>query len=198
MLYDITHRTTYNYGSDVSVSHHLAHLHPRALPWQEVSGFQLDIDPAPTVAAEREDYYGNAAAFFTIDSPHDRLAVTARSRVQVATPRLPVHSPPWEQVRELCASDVFTPDSEGGEFRFDSSYIVRRPMFADYAAPSFTGGRPLLDALIHFNARFFHDFTFDARATTPTGVHHSRMPAPLFNSTTASANMHPADPIMMP
>ena len=37
MLYTLTHRTTYAYNHDVSVSHHLAHLRPRTLPRQEVS-----------------------------------------------------------------------------------------------------------------------------------------------------------------
>ncbi len=43
MLYDITHRTTYGYGSDVSVSHHLAHLHPRDLPLQQIRDFKLSV-----------------------------------------------------------------------------------------------------------------------------------------------------------
>jgi transglutaminase-like putative cysteine protease len=166
MLYDVTHRTTYSYGSDVSVSHHLAHLHPRALDSQEVTDFKLAVDPAPTVNTERLDYYGNTTTFFTISNPHDRLSVTARSRVKVAAPMLPAATPAWQQVRDKCASDVFTPDSEVGEFRFDSPYIVRRAIFADYAALSFTKDRPLLDAVIDFNARIFRDFKFDSRATT--------------------------------
>ncbi|MEI9897505.1 MAG: transglutaminase N-terminal domain-containing protein [Chthoniobacter sp.] len=69
MLYDITHRTTYGYGSDVSVSHHLAHLHPRDLPAQQVGNFRLTVEPTPVVSAERVDYYGNPTNFFTIGSP---------------------------------------------------------------------------------------------------------------------------------
>ena len=45
MLYDITHRTTYGYGSDVSVSHHLAHLQPRELRSQQVADFRLLVEP---------------------------------------------------------------------------------------------------------------------------------------------------------
>ncbi len=37
MLYAITHRTTYGYESDVSFSHHLAHLRPRELPRLQVA-----------------------------------------------------------------------------------------------------------------------------------------------------------------
>ena len=168
MLYDITHRTTYGYGSDVSVSHHLAHLHPRDLPSQQISDFKLLVDPAPVVSAEHVDYYGNNTTFFSIGSPHDRLVVTARSRVRISAPVLPdpARTPAWQLVRDRCASDVLTPDSEVGEFRFDSPNVARRPIFADYAAPAFPKDRPLLEAVVDFTGRIFRDFKFDSRATT--------------------------------
>jgi transglutaminase-like putative cysteine protease len=168
MLYDITHRTTYGYRSDVAVSHHLAHLHPRDLDRQQVTDFRISIDPVPVVSTERTDYYGNLTAFFSINSPHDRLAVTARSRVRVSAPVLPgpAATPAWQLVRDRCASDVLTMDSAVGEFRFDSAQITRRPAFAEYATPSFPKDRPLLEAIVDFNSRIFRDFRFDARATT--------------------------------
>ncbi len=166
MLYQVTHRTTYGYGSDVAVSHHVAHLRPRELAWQQVADYTLTIDPVPTVTTERTDFYGNAASFFSIGSPHDRLTVTARSRVRVRASGLPERTPAWQQVRDRCASDVLTPDSAVGEFRFDSPYITRKAAFADYAVTSFPKDRPLLEAVGDFTARIFRDFKFDARATT--------------------------------
>ncbi|EDY22053.1 transglutaminase domain protein [Chthoniobacter flavus Ellin428] len=168
MLYDITHRTTYGYGSDVAVSHHLAHLRPRQLPAQQVDDFQLLVEPTSAVSAERVDYYGNTTTFFSIGSPHDCLTVTARSRVRVAAPASPAPSDTlaWQLVRDRCASDVLTPDSAVGEFRFESPNIARRSIFADYAALSFVQDRPLLEAIVDFNARIFQDFKFDPRATT--------------------------------
>ncbi len=168
MFYAVTHRTRYAYGSDVSISHHVAHLRPRELPGQQVSDFDLTIAPAPAVSTERIDLYGNTATFFTIDVPHEGLTVTARSRVRVAAPTLPpaASTPTWEQVRKRCANDVLTADSAVGEFRFDSPLITRHPAFADYAAPSFPKDRPLLDGVADFTARIFRDFKFDPRATT--------------------------------
>jgi len=166
VLYQVTHRTTYGYGTDVAVSHHLAHLRPRELPWQQVSDYVLSIDPTPAVTNERTDFYGNAASFISISSPHDRLVVTARSRVRVRASGLPERTPPWQQVRNRCASDVLTPDSAVGEFRFDSPHIIRKPAFAEYAAASFPRDRPLLEAVSDFMGRIFRDFRFDPRATT--------------------------------
>ncbi len=166
MLYQVTHRTTYGYGSDVAVSHHLAHLHPRELPCQQVANFALTIEPPPAVQSERVDYFGNGAHYFSIGSPHDRLTVTARSQVRVAAAALPERTPAWQQVRDRCASDTLTADSAAGEFRFDSPYIVRKPAFADYAVTSFPKDRPLLDAVRDFIGRIFRDFKFDPKATT--------------------------------
>ena len=168
MLYAITHRTSYGYGSAVSVSHHLAHLRPRDLPRQQVSDYTVTVEPAPTASSEHIDYYGNAVRFFTIGTPHERLVVTARSRIRIAAPLLPnpAQTMAWEQVRARCAKDVLTPDSAVGEFRFDSPHIARKPAFADYAAPSFPKNRPLLEGVMDFTARIFRDFKFDSRATT--------------------------------
>ena len=168
MLYAVTHRTTYGYGSDVSVSHHLAHLRPRDLPRQQVSDYTVTVEPAPTASSEHVDYYGNAVRFFTIGTPHERLVVTARSRIRIDAPLLPnpAQTMVWEQVRSRCSKDVLTPDSAVGEFRFDSPHIARKPAFADYAAPSFPKDRPLLEGVIDFTARIFRDFRFDPRATT--------------------------------
>lgn len=168
MQYALTHRTTYRYRSDVAVSHHLARLQPRILPWQQVENFQLEIEPVPVASDERTDWYGNSTSFFSIGSPHEKLVVTARSHVSVTAPFLPVaaQTPPWESVRKRCASDVLTPDSAVGEFRFDSPHITRKAAFADYAAASFPRERPLLEAVSDFTARIYREFKFDPRATT--------------------------------
>jgi transglutaminase-like putative cysteine protease len=168
MRYAVTHRTSYGYRSDVSVSHHIAHLRPRTLPWQEVTDFAIYVEPEPTVTTERVDFYGNTATYLSISAAHERLFVTSRSRVLVTAPVLPVAAltPPWEVVRKRCAADVLTPDSALGEFRFDSPHITRKAAFADYAAASFSPNRPLLEGVADFTARIYRDFKFDSRATT--------------------------------
>jgi len=168
MLYSITHRTTYAYNTDASHSHHLAHLKPRALPRQDVLDFTLRVDPGPSFIADRSDYHGNAVTFFTMAAPHRRLAVFAQSRVLVHKPEwpIPAETPPWEDVRKKCSSDVLNEDSAEGEFCFDSPYISRSPIYAEYAARSFPAGRPLVEAVSEFTGRIFRDFKFDPRATT--------------------------------
>ena len=109
MLYALTHRTTYAYESAVSISHHLAHLRPRELPRQEVTDFALDVSPVASVLVPRTDYFGNAVAFFAIETPHKKLVVTATSRVRVERAPLPAETPAWEAVRDRSHSDILTP-----------------------------------------------------------------------------------------
>lgn len=168
MLYALTHRTTYSYAASVPVSQHLAHLRPRETPWQQLLDFQLYVEPTPSVLTERPDYYGNSTAFITVEGPHQKLFVTARSHVRVTAPLwpAPADTPPWEEVRERGASDEFTADSEAGEFLFNSPHIATDPAYGRYAADSFRPGCPLLAGVADLTGRIYRDFVFDARATT--------------------------------
>jgi transglutaminase-like putative cysteine protease len=168
MLYSIVHRTVYSYGSDVSHSYHLAHVHPRPLARQDVLEYSLGIDPEPAFLVERLDYHGNHSAFFTFGAPHQKLAICVQSRVRVHAPALPEASATlaWEEVRKNCASDTLTEDSAEGEFCFNSPHIVRSSVFGDYAASSFPLGMPLLEGVMDFAGRIYRDFKFDPRATT--------------------------------
>jgi transglutaminase-like putative cysteine protease len=167
VLYAITHRTTYRYRFAVSVSHHLLHLRPRATPRQRPLDFVLAIEPEPAAVKSHTDFHGNTVTFLEVESTHRELTVIARSRVEVAAPSLPAPAatPAWEKVREACGQDVLTPDSEAGEFLFDSSHVLREAALADYATPCFPAGRPLLEGVIELTSRIFRDFKFDPRAT---------------------------------
>jgi len=47
MIYNISHRTIYEYTAPVTVSHHAARVEPRGLPQQETERFSLHIEPTP-------------------------------------------------------------------------------------------------------------------------------------------------------
>lgn len=167
-LFDITHTTTYDYQSPVNVSHHQLRLTPRRLARQFRLAHELVLDPPPAVVSHHTDYFGNEVAFLTLEGAHRRFQVTARSQVAVAPAFLPdpAETPAWETVRTLCRSDRSVPVLEAGEFTFASPLVTTGPEFADYAAPSFLPGRPLLDAVRDFIARIHADFRFDPTATT--------------------------------
>jgi transglutaminase-like putative cysteine protease len=168
MLYAVSHRTVYRYETAASLSYHLAHLQPRETPRQRVLDVEVEVQPAPAISTTRTDLYGNAVTFLSVDNPHTELRVVATSRVRVAPANLPAPgaTPPWETVRDACASDVLDEHSQAGEFMHESPRVAPAGAYAGYAAESFLAGRPLLDALCEFTARIYRDFRFDPRATT--------------------------------
>jgi transglutaminase-like putative cysteine protease len=174
--YRITHRTTYEYQSAVSLCHNIAHLVPRGTARQTCQSSQLVIEPEPNVRSRRFDHYGNETWYFSIETPHQRASVASVSEVTVTDqpPQL-CPSPPWEQIRALLSpmigfgaepGDASVPYPTEREFVLESPFIPTSDRFADYAWQSFSPGRPILDAMSDFTARIFHEFTFDAEATT--------------------------------
>jgi transglutaminase-like putative cysteine protease len=170
MRYIVTHRTSYDYPSVVSVSHHLARLTPRQTGSQNTAKHALSVEPPPALVQTRPDYYGNAATFLTVEGAHRQLTVLARSAVEVIPARLPEPSatPAWETVRDHCQGAELAHALEAGEFAFASPLVPRRPALADYAAPSFGAGRLILDAVLDLTNRIHSEFEFDPTATTVT------------------------------
>lgn len=165
MPYKITHRTTYVYTSEVTVSQHIARLRPRSFPGQTCLSHELDIAPVPGVQTSREDYFGNTTHFFTIAGAHRELTVLSRSTVDV-TERIwpePDKTPAWKTLR---SSDAEALPLEAQEYIFPSVFVPHLSALADYAQPSFTPDRPLLEAATDLMHRIFTEFTFDPTATT--------------------------------
>ncbi|MEM6799626.1 MAG: transglutaminase family protein, partial [Planctomycetota bacterium] len=54
------------------------------------------------------------------------------------------------------------------QFAFPSALAPTSPTLAEYAAESFTPGRPIVESLRDLNARINKDFDYDPRATTVT------------------------------
>ncbi|MGE3803987.1 MAG: transglutaminase N-terminal domain-containing protein [Gemmataceae bacterium] len=178
MLYRILHKTTYDYAEPVSLCHNLAHLTPRSDERQQCRLCRLQIDPAPAVISSQTDYFGNQCTFFTVQTQHRQLAVTASHLVEVTStpptgdaPRND-DSPAWDEVRDRLRNERSADLLNAVEYVYDSPYVKCDDMFAGYAAESFPAGRPLLDAVLELTARIHRDFRYDPRTTnlaTPLG-----------------------------
>jgi transglutaminase-like putative cysteine protease len=167
-LFDITHTTTYDYRSPVTVAHHLLRLTPRRLRRQLRLAHELELDPAPAARHGHTDYFGNETAFVIFEGAHRQLRITARSRVAVGAAFIPdaAETPAWESVRNLCRTDLSAHVLEAGEFAFGSPLVPLDAPFTDYARESFLAGRGILDAVLDLTGRIHRDFTFDPTATT--------------------------------
>src|SRR5262249_40731769 len=161
--YQVVHTTTYSYSESVSVSHHLARLVPRTLQLQTCTFHELQVDPPPDVATDHLDYFGNPMTFFIMQSAHNRLAVRARSVLELSGGRAPdaPGSPPWERAADKTAMPL-----AAVECGLDSMPAALKAALAAYTRPAFPRGRPLLEAVADLTSRIHSDFTYDPSATT--------------------------------
>ena len=166
--YRVTHLTHYHYSEPVTLCHNEAYLLPRSLSWQRCIDARLHISPRPTVYQERKDFFGNRVVYFSIEEPHETLAVTALSELQLSSlPRPdPGATPGWEEVRERLRHEVNRGALEARQFLLDSPFVSAQASFAEYASVSFVPGRPLLSAVQDLMRRIFTEFTYDPEFTT--------------------------------
>jgi transglutaminase-like putative cysteine protease len=163
----VVHHTTYSYGEPVTTSHHEARLTPRDSELQRTISHQLEISPAPETRRRHFDYFGNRTLHFSLSEPHRELDVIATTVVDLRAlpPPPPELTPAWELVRDRLSSDRRRDMLEAYAMCFDSPHVASSAELAEYAAPSFTSGRPILQAVADLVDRIHNDFTYDARAT---------------------------------
>lgn len=165
MLLHVLHESRYDYAPPVKTAQHMVHLKPADTALQRLLSHRLEISPAPAQQREAIDVYGNTRAFFSLQSRHDQLVVRARSLVGTQARVAPPTSPAWEDVRERLRYHRGAAYDSAAEFVFASPYVPRHADFIAYARPSFTAGRPLLEAAHELMERIHADFEYETEAT---------------------------------
>ncbi len=166
-LLEVEHVTVYRYAAPVELAHHVAHLRPRRSELQADEGFEMQVVPSPMHQASSSDWLGNHRACFTVNQPHRELEVRARSRVRVTPPR-PLDaeaSAPWEDARAQLRYAAGRAWQPANEFVHASSYVPLLPALRDWAAPSFTPGRPVARVGLELMARMHADFRYCSDST---------------------------------
>jgi transglutaminase-like putative cysteine protease len=167
MQYRVIHITEYRYGLPVTVSHSALHMLPRKVPTQNWTSFDLSITPTPDVLVRREDYFGNPAAYISVQQPHTQMTIKSQGvvQVQMRMPMLQNMSRPWEQVRDKLILDLSPDGLDAYQYTFDSQLAPGLELLKDYTLKSFTPGRPILDAANDLTMRINRDFKFDPTST---------------------------------
>jgi len=161
----ITHETRYDYAPAVETAQHMAHLQPLDTPCQQLLSHILTITPQPGQCSQTPDVYGNHRTFFSLQTPHTTLCVVADSVVRTYPPDPAPSSITWEAVRERFRYRAGGPWDAAADFMFASHHVPRHDNFAVYAQPSFTPGRPLIDAARDLMTRIHTDFTYASQST---------------------------------
>ncbi len=164
--YQISHRTEYRYSDVVTSSYGRAHLVPRTSARQRCLRFDLDIDPLPADRSTSRDGFGNISSYFHVTQKHRVLCVLGTSVVEVDPPPAERYGAgavlqPWESAR---------PTGPAGLLATEFTLDLRPPEITagvrEYAAPSFTPGRPLIEVVRELNSRIFADFIYRSGSTT--------------------------------
>jgi transglutaminase-like putative cysteine protease len=163
----VEHRTSYFYGDTVTTSHHEARLTPRESESQRTCAHEIEIIPTPEARRRRFDYFGNRVVHFSLSEPHRSLEVLARSVVEVTPQRPPEigQGPGWESVRDLLAQDRRRDALDAYSMVLESPLVPALPEVRAYAAPFFTPGRPVLEAVQALVERIHAEFAYDDHAT---------------------------------
>ena len=169
--YQVSHKTVYRYSDVVTSSYGRGFLTPRDSARQRCLSHDLWIDPEPADRSTSRDAYGNVSSYFHVVNRHRALSVTSTSVVEVDPPPAERYGAgpavaPWEIARPVGVDGALAT-----EFTLDLRPAEITAAVRDFAAPSFTPGRPLIEVLTDLNARIFDDFTYRSGSTTvSTGV----------------------------
>jgi transglutaminase-like putative cysteine protease len=168
MLLRATHTTTYLYSEPVSICHTEVHLAPRSDGNQRLLEHALSIVPSPDATFTHKDYFGNDVSYFSIHEPHQTLTISASSLIEMepGDPIEPCLTPAWEEALGERWRHAGGYALDAFQYVFPSPRIAPGPPFAAYAEPSFTPGRPLLEAAVDLCHRIYTEFHYDQDATT--------------------------------
>ncbi len=164
MIYEIVHRTRYDY--DAPVTRSLGEVRQLAsdVDGQRCLGRRLVIDPEPEHQRERIDYFGNRTAVFSVREHHTRLEVTSSATIDTSDRPQQLGALGDRAWGSLVGGGPGA-DLEVVELTMDSPGVTRSDDLAAYVRPSFPSGRPVGAALAELCSRIHTEFTFDPKAT---------------------------------
>lgn len=134
MIYEVTHRTVYDYAEAAAFSQHLLRLTPRDTAGQRVLESRITLDPRPDAVTPERDMFGNLAHAATVSRPHGRLEILAVSRVERQSPSDFIFeaSCPWEEVRAIATGARAAPLPAGvAPFAFPTALTDADPAIED-------------------------------------------------------------------
>ncbi|MCR1024232.1 transglutaminase family protein [Cellulophaga baltica] len=162
MIYEVKHKTVYEYQSMVSLCHNIVFQVSGNNTLQEINSSKCTIDPEPNFIMEREDFFENKYFYFSLQKAHKKLVVESTNEITVHPPTWlsinPAETPAWESVVKLLQSIDTSNDIR--QFYLESPHVTFLTAIRAYALVSFTPNRPIMEAMHELNTRIYTDFTF--------------------------------------
>jgi len=168
MIYEIRHRTTYDYESTVSLCHNEARLTPRTSSGQRRLESAIEVAPLPAFRGQHSDFFGNLVDYFAVQEPHESLSIEYTSRVEVfdTVKESKGDDIAWDAFLEQLSSRTYDAVPEVSQFTLQSPHISPGADLLEFALPSFPAGRPLAEAGHDLMHRIHEEFSFVSGFTT--------------------------------
>lgn len=165
MKLQVTHETRYDYDPAVETAKHLLFLQPLNTDHQRLVSFNLEVNPPPAQLDHAIDVFGNQRCFFSLQTPHPQLRVTAISQVVTSTRQPPPSDISWEKTKEYFRYQSGSGYDAASEFLFVSPFVPRHADFLAYARPSFPPGAGVLACAQNLMRRIYTDFKYETAST---------------------------------
>ena len=167
MIYNVYHKTVFEYQSNVTFSHNLARLKPKVTAYQKLLDFSMEVSPAAFESHDYLDMFGNANTHMLIREPHQSFFVIGKSKVEISPDVIDEHvrnvkangMTYKEAIKRLSKFDIA--DLYAKQYLFESDLIpYGSAQIKEYALESFTDNRDVFEAAHEFMQRIFSDFKF--------------------------------------
>jgi transglutaminase-like putative cysteine protease len=167
MIYDISHRTRYNYASPVRFARCNLRLQPIDWDGQRIESHKLTVKPRATIGTTRSTGYPVNVTRMVIDEPANELIVDSRFRVTVDRLAPEVRADD-ATVSEVAAAALTARDLSAtgpANYLFASTMVPIEPAIASYCAQELAGDRGIVEAAYALTRRITADFKYDGDAT---------------------------------
>lgn len=168
MIFDIKLRIAYEYANAAVGGRHVVCMMPLATAQgQTVQTATLQIEPAPQERVDRVDFFGNRVTEFSFRGPHDRVALTMRSRVaRDDTAAAVTGSLPLTGLRGALGQCRDVGAEAPLHFLSPSLRVPRDAGIADFARAVVKPDMAVVDTVVAVGRALHRHMKFDATATT--------------------------------
>lgn len=168
MLYDIKLGINYIFQAPAAGARQILHAMPSTIPGrQRLIAGGIDIDPAPAMRRERQDFFGNRLTEIAFTEPHSKVVIALKARVEVtggAEPATTSVDLP-DLARALDAERDLGPRSPL-HFLPASPYARPDAAIADWALAQARPDRQCGEIVAGLGFALHREMRFDADATT--------------------------------
>jgi transglutaminase-like putative cysteine protease len=167
MIYNVYHKTAFEYQSPVTFSHNLARLKPKVTSYQKLLEFSMEVSPDAYESHEYVDMFGNTNTHMLIREPHQSFSVIGKSKVEILPDIID------ERISSIKTNSITygnalkrlskfnIDDLYAKQYLFESDLIPYGSlMIKEYALESFAEDRDIFEATNEFMTRIFNDFEF--------------------------------------